>query len=234
MCIVHQWHELDWISEYAIVMPPAVGRRHTTLQMIVHMAAWIARSMGITVIYTGNDVELCSERVGGTAEMCYIEAWNFLQQISCSLPAIGVHPLCELIAAPVIVHDMVVQARYWQEQLALSAANLQMQGCTGGPEMHILDDTSDDPHRDISQLDVYKRIRKQTTLPHIVNYQYHAIPVSRKGIVPALGIPPVIDLKHVTLMPRNEGCFGLRKIFKAVKSGLEAEQLQRKIRTNAK
>ena len=116
------------------------------------------------------------------------------------------------MAAPVIVHDMVVQARYWQEQLALSAANLQMQGCTGGPEMHILDDTSDDPHRDISQLDVYKRIRKQTTLPHIVNYQYHAIPVSRKGIVPALGMSPVIDLKHVTLMPRDHGCFGLRNI----------------------
>ena len=94
MCIVHQWHELDWISEYAIVMPPAVGRRHTTLQMNVHVAAWIAKAMGITVIYTGNDVEQCSERVGGAAEMCYIEAWNFLQQISCSLPAIGVHPLC--------------------------------------------------------------------------------------------------------------------------------------------
>ena len=74
MCMVHQWHELDWISEYAIVMPPAVGRRHTTLQMIVHMAAWIAKMMGITIIYTGNDVELCSERVGGTAEMSYIEA----------------------------------------------------------------------------------------------------------------------------------------------------------------
>ena len=58
MCIVHQWHELDWISEYVIVMPLAVGRRHTTLQMIVHVAAWIAKAMGITVIYTENDVEL--------------------------------------------------------------------------------------------------------------------------------------------------------------------------------
>ena len=82
--------------------------------MIVYVTAWVARTMGISVIYTGNDVELCSERVGGAAEMCYIEAWNFLQQISCSLPAIGVHPLCDLMVAPVIVHDMVVQARYWQ------------------------------------------------------------------------------------------------------------------------
>ena len=100
--------------------------------------------------------------------------------------------------------------------------------------MDIFDDTSDDPHTDISQLDVYKRIRKQSTQPHIVNYQYHAIPVSRKGIVPALGMPPVIDLKHITLMPRDQGCLGLRKIFKAVKSGLEAEQLQRKNKNKRK
>ena len=94
--------------------------------------------------------------------------------------------------------------------------------------MHLLDDTSDEPHRDISQLDVYKRIREQTTRPHIVNYQYHAIPISRKGIITALGMAPVIDLKNITLMPRDQGCPGLRRIFKAVKSGLEAEQLQRK------
>ena len=94
--------------------------------------------------------------------------------------------------------------------------------------MDILDDTSDDPHKDISQLDVYKRIRKQSTQPHIVNYQYHAIPVSRKGIIPALGMSPVIDLKHITVMPRDQGCIGLRKIFRAVKSGLDAERLQRK------
>ena len=79
---------------------------------------------------------------------------TFLKKISCSLPTIGVHPLCELMAAPVIVHDMVVQARYWQENLSLSAENMQLQGCTGGPDMVVLDERTDDPHRDISQLDV--------------------------------------------------------------------------------
>ena len=39
---------------------------------------------------------------------------------------------------------------------------------------------------------------------------------------------PVIDLKNITLMPRDQGSPGLRIIFKAVKSGIEAEQVQRK------
>ena len=94
------------------------------------------------------------------------------------------------MAAPVIAHDTVFQARYWEENLSLSVEKIQFQGRSGGPEMGVLDDRTDYPYREISQLDLWKRIRKRTTLPHIVAYQYFAIHVSRKGIVPALGMAP--------------------------------------------
>ena len=62
MLMIHQWHEAYWVSEYSVVMPPAAGRRHPTLQKIVHLVVWMARTMGITVVYTGNDVDLCSDK----------------------------------------------------------------------------------------------------------------------------------------------------------------------------